>query len=153
LPAAAAIRYCRAMAKAARSLKRRLAPAQLALHAETIVSVVAASVAIRLLPFPRVVAAPRVRSRGGERQGEVVRARAAVRAWCRRVPWRALCFESALALRAMLARRGIPSTLHYGIAREDSQLKAHVWLSVEGEAVIGGAEAPLFSEVATFPPR
>jgi hypothetical protein len=140
------------MAGEARSLRRRLTPAQLALHAETIASVVAASLAIRLLPFPRVVAAPRVRRKGGETQSELVRARAAVRAWCRRVPWRALCFESAVALRAMLARRGIASTLHYGIAREESQLKAHVWLSVDGEIVIGGDEVPLFSEVAAFPP-
>lgn len=141
------------MAGETRSLRRRLTPAQLALHAETIAAVVAASLAIRLLPFPRVVAAPRVRGRREEGRSDVVRARGAVRAWCRRVPWRALCFESAVALRAMLARRGIASTLHYGIAREETQLKAHVWLSVDGEVVIGGAEAPLFAEVATFPPR
>lgn len=135
-------------------MRRRLAPARFALHAETIASLVAASLAIRLLPFRRVVAAPRLRAKRGEgRSAAVVSARAAVRAWCRRVPWRALCFESAVTLRAMLARRGIASTLHYGIARDEAELKGHVWLSVEGEIVIGGTEAPRFAEVAAFPPR
>jgi hypothetical protein len=31
-------------------------------------------------------------------------------------------------------------------------LKAHVWLSVGGETVIGGEEAPRFREIACFPP-
>jgi hypothetical protein len=63
-----------------------------------------------------------------------------------------LCFESALALRAMLARRGVGATLHYGIAREEG-LKAHVWLSIGDDVVIGAEEASGFVEVAAFPPR
>ena len=132
-------------------MKRRLAPEQLMLHAEAVASVVAASLAIRLRPFRRVVAPPRVRGEAGAEQ--LARSRAAVRAWCRRVPWRARCFESALALRAMLARRGIASTLHYGIAKDERELKAHVWLSVGREIILGGDEAAGFAEVATFPPR
>jgi len=62
---------------------------------------------------------------------------------------------TAVALRIMLARRGIGSTLHYGLSR-DGGLKAHVWLSVGGTVVIGGAEASDYAEVGTFlpdPPR
>ena len=141
------------MDRSAPSLGTRLAPARLALHAEAFASVVAASLAIRLLPFPRVVAS---RAAGGstvsrvESAEQVARLRSVVRAWCRRVPWRAKCFESAIALRAMLRRRGIAATLHYGMTK-DEDLRAHVWLSVAGEVVIGG-EVPGFKEVATFPP-
>ena len=135
------------MATRPQSLRRRLAPARIALHLEALAAVLAASAAIRLLPFARVVAARRVRA--GKRQADVARLRAAVRAWSRRVPWRAMCFESAVALRAMLARRGVPATLHYGIAKE-GELKAHVWLSVGDEVVLGGAEAAAFAEVAKF---
>jgi hypothetical protein len=66
------------------------------------------------------------------------------------VPWKAVCFQNALAMQSMLRRRGVASVLHYGIGREDG-LKAHVWLSVGGEIVIGGDEAPRFVEVAAFP--
>ena len=68
-----------------------------------------------------------------------------------KVPWRAECFESALCLRKMLRRRGIASTLHYGIgAGESGALNAHVWLSVGGEVLIGGENAAEFACVATF---
>jgi hypothetical protein len=62
-----------------------------------------------------------------------------------------VCIESALALRAMLSRRGVASTLHYGIRNdEDAGLKAHVWLSLDGRILIGGETAEQFTEVATF---
>jgi hypothetical protein len=138
------------MAGTASSRAHRLSPARLALHAEALASVVAASLAIRLLPFRRVVEArPPGRARG---EVDIALLRAAVRAWARRVPWRAKCFESGVALRAMLARRGIPSTLHYGIGSGED-LIAHVWLSVDGETVIGGEEAAKFAQVAEFAPR
>lgn len=130
------------------SLAKRLAPRRIALHAEALAAVAGASLAIRLLPFPRIVAARPAPGKAGD--ADIALLRAAVRAWCRRVPWRALCFESALALRTMLRRRGVDAILHYGMAREDG-LRAHVWLSVGGETVIGG-EAEGYKEVAQFPP-
>jgi hypothetical protein len=140
------------MATPVRSTRRRLAPRRLALHAEALAAIVLASLAIRLLPFPRVVS---VGARPRRRQGaaaDVAALRGPVRGWGNRVPWRALCFETAVALRMMLARRGIGSTLHYGIARDEG-LKAHVWLSVGENVVIGGREAADYPEVARFPQR
>jgi len=131
--------------------RRRLAPARLALHAEALASILVASLAIRLLPFPRIVGLGARPKRPRATGAGVAALRGPVRGWARRVPWRALCFETALALRMMLARRGTASTLHYGIAREEG-LKAHVWLSVDGEVVIGADGAAGYSEVATFPP-
>jgi len=139
------------MASSVPTMRRRFSPGQLALHAEALFWIVLASLAIRLLPFPRVVA---LGARPSRRRDEecIAAVRGPVRGWARRVPWRALCFESALALRLMLARRGVGSTLHYGIDQTEG-LKAHVWLSVGGNVVIGGAEAEGFTEVGTFPPE
>lgn len=122
-----------------------------ALLAEALATLAAASLAIRLLPFRRIAAfASRPPRRRAKEAANAARLRWAVRAWCRRVPWKAMCFQSALAMQMMLRRRGIRAVLHYGISREDG-LKAHVWLSVDGETVIGGDEAPGFVEVAAFP--
>lgn len=126
---------------------RRLAPRRIALHLEALAAVIGASLAIRMLPFPRIVAARAAPGRAGD--ADIALLRPVVRAWCRRVPWRALCFESALALRTMLRRRGVDAVLHYGMA-QDEDLRAHVWLSVGGETVIGG-EAEGYKEVAQFP--
>ena len=117
---------------------------------EAVVALLPAALAVRFRPFARVVEA------GGtvrRRRGAVEPRRLArmVEIARRKVPWRAKCFESALCLRAMLRRRGIPSTLHYGIsAEEGGALNAHVWLSVGGEVLIGGETAAQFACVATF---
>ncbi|HEX8527502.1 lasso peptide biosynthesis B2 protein [Allosphingosinicella sp.] len=123
------------------------------LLAEALATLAAASLAIRVLPFRSIAA---FAARPPRRQGEadVARLRWAVQACRRRVRWRAVCFQSGLALHAMLRRRGVPSVLHYGIAKEsDAEIKAHVWLSVGGEVVLGGAEATGYACVASFPPQ
>ena len=77
----------------------------------------------------------------------------AVEAVARRVPWRTMCIEKGLAVQYLLRRSGIEARLHYG-ARHDpmsSELQAHVWVTVDGRAVIGGEEAGNFAEVATYP--
>ena len=117
-------------------------------------SLAVASAAVQLLPFKRLVEGARA-PRGSD--GEAVdlsRLRGAVDATARRVPWRAVCFQRALALRAMLRRRGVASVLHYGIARADGEaLKAHVWLSVAGDVVIGGEVSAQYARVGDFPER
>lgn len=84
---------------------------------------------------------------------EVARVRWAVNAFADRAPWRAVCFQRGLAAHAMLRRRGLPSTLHYGVRNtEDAQLKAHVWVTVGPHPVVGVAEAAQFHRLASFPP-
>jgi hypothetical protein len=137
----------------ARPRRRRLGLADYALLAETLATLALASLAIKIVPFRKLIAAvsrPPRRRRG---KTDVRRLRWAVDAWRRRVPWKAVCFQSGLCLQAMLRRRGVASVMHYGIANEPGEaLKAHVWLSVDGHIVIGGAEAARFACVATFPP-
>ncbi|TFI57220.1 lasso peptide biosynthesis B2 protein [Sphingomonas parva] len=124
----------------------------LLLLGEAVVAVALASLSVRLLPFRRVVADRAPRPVRAAATIDLRRLRWAVDAAARRVPWRAVCFQRAVALRAMLRRRGIASVLHYGIAHEGpDRLKAHVWLSVAGQVVIGGEAAARFACVGSFP--
>ena len=125
---------------------------QARLLAEAGVALGAASAALRLLPFSRVVSGEDRAGAAEVDPSELASLRWAVEAVACRVPWRALCFERALALRTLLRRRGIASVLHYGIGHHgDEALNAHVWLSVAGEIVIGGEAAGGVTRVASFP--
>jgi len=126
---------------------------------EALVSVAAASAAIRLIPFRKVVkfaAGSRREAMANDpdlHMATIRRARWAVAAVADRVPWKAVCFQRGLALHWMLRRRGFPSLLHYGVAQDGGrELSAHVWLSYGGEIVLGGEEAGRFACLATFPP-
>src|SRR6476661_3546051 len=125
------------------------------LAGEALASLAWASVAIAFLPFRKVAdMASGAPARPDESldAGLPKRIRWAVDAWGRRVPWRAVCFQRGLAAHRMLRRRGYDSILHYGVAqREEKGLSAHVWVSLDGRAVIGGEEAPEFTCLATFP--
>lgn len=126
------------------------------LLAEALAAIVAASLAVRFLPFRHGV-------RAGSRSLNANRhdrrdARWSVVAVARHVPWRALCFEQGLALQWMLRRRGIDARLHYGIGYaeggaplEDRELAAHVWIVVDGEIVHGGESVAAFKSVAVYP--
>ena len=137
-----------------RSRLARLGPSEWLLLAEALATLAVASLAIALLPF-RTVAAAASRplcKPAAARTDSVARARWAVQAWARRVPWRTVCFQRGLALHWMLRRRGIGSVLLYGAKRGDEGLAAHVWIDVAGETVIGGEEAADFACLARFPP-
>jgi hypothetical protein len=70
----------------------------------------------------------------------------------RRVPFRAKCFEQGLTAQWMLRRRGIASTLFYGIARDrDRALSAHVWVRAGAFDVVGCDNIADFATVAQFP--
>src|SRR4051812_31096244 len=125
------------------------------LAGEALASLAWASLAIAFLPFRKVAemasGAP-ARPGADLEAGLPRRIRWAVDAWGRRVPWRAVCFQRGLAAHRMLRRRGYDSVLHYGVAQQEQKgLQAHVWVSLDGEAVIGGEEAPEFTCLATFP--
>jgi len=51
----------------------------------------------------------------------------------------------------MLRRRGVSATLHFGAAREEEKLIAHVWVTVDGEEVVGCESKDRFFELARFP--
>ena len=126
-----------------------------ALLVEAMVVLTFASIAIKVLPFRRVVGAAAafgIPERDGAPPDLLIRKIVWwVNSAAKRVPWRAVCFQRGLAVHVMLRRRGIASFLHYGVAQSDS-LKAHVWVSAAGRDVIGGEEAAGFTRLATYPP-
>jgi Transglutaminase-like superfamily len=66
-------------------------------------------------------------------------------------PWmNALCLPRALAVHAMLRRRGIASRLCLGVARKGGELAAHAWVEIDKDKIVGGAAAAGFTRLAEF---
>ena len=66
------------------------------------------------------------------------------------VPWNAVCLPQAIAVKAMLARRGHGSRLHLGAGTKDGKLIAHAWVTAGGAVIIGGAGMADVTQVASF---
>ena len=140
------------------SSRRKLGPGEIANALAACLTLGAAWLAVRFLPFRMIV---QTLGWGGDRsEGDAPWAqkaadelvRAVVRA-SRRVPWRTVCIHQGIALHWMLRSRGIASQLHYGVGRGDDRLSAHVWVSLAGRILVGEAEAAAHACVATFPAR
>ncbi len=131
----------------------RLGRRRQALLAEALAAVAVASAAIRLRAFKRAIRMGSLRLADPPAEADITNdVRWAVEAAARNVPWRAMCIQQGLALQWMLRRRGIDARLHYGIAKDEiGELQAHVWVAAGDRVVIGGAEAPRFKCVATYP--
>jgi hypothetical protein len=136
---------------------RALSWAERVLLAEAVVFLAAARAAVVLLPF-------RVLARGlGTHMAEAASPRAneperlrgftwALGAAAARTPWRSACLEQAIAAKAMLRRRGIPTTLYLGVARppDGGAIAAHAWLRSGTVPVTGGSDVEGYAVVATF---
>jgi len=85
-----------------------------------------------------------------ERAAEEIarRVRWAVEAIARHSPIALVCFPQTLAGYTMLRRRGVASTMVYGVARAtDGKLMAHTWLVVGDRVVLGGEDSAQFTPV------
>jgi hypothetical protein len=134
----------------------RLGGRELALFAEAACALTLATAAIRILPFRTVV---RTMGYGGAEQDRgqadadvALEVRRAVKRAARRLPWTIVCFPEGLAAHWMLRRRGVPSLVHYGIRQAESELTAHVWVTLGETVVIGEETTNLHTGVAVFPP-
>lgn len=125
------------------------------LLAEAIAALAVASFLIALAPFRRVAALARLPEASPPAAEEQLRqieaVRWAVAASARRVPWRAKCIEQGFAAQWMLRRRAVPAVLHYGVAKRDGSLAAHVWVRSGANDVVGCEHSAEFAEVARFP--
>jgi transglutaminase superfamily protein len=123
------------------------------LLAEALYMLTVARALVALLPF-RTIGRLAARSSSAkapmDQRSATLAVAWAVRASARRVPFRAKCFEQGLAAALMLRHRGVDSTLHFGAAREREQLLAHVWITANGEDVIGCENKHLFFELTRF---
>jgi len=130
---------------------RRRSAAELAAFAEAWLALAAAALRLKALPFEKVMRGRAPPFAAALHGADTARLVWAVNAARRRSWLRAMCIESALALRTLLGRRGVAATLHYGIRKGAAgELEGHVWLSVGGEILIGGETAEQFTQVATF---
>ena len=73
------------------------------------------------------------------------------------MPFRARCLQQAIAVRRMLERRGIPATVHLGVARDAADRAraaegraAHAWVTVGSRVVSGEAGLESYAVVARF---
>lgn len=79
------------------------------------------------------------------------RVRRAVMLAARNVPFRAVCLPQAMAAKAMLARRGCGSAMHFGAAVEpNGKLVAHAWLVAAGKVVVGEDAITTVQPLARF---
>ncbi len=67
------------------------------------------------------------------------RVAAAIDLTSRFTPFKATCIVQALAARRVLALKGAPSTLYFGVHKLDKGFGAHAWLRVGPDFVTGGA--------------
>jgi len=112
---------------------------------------------LRLLPFSRLRAA--CRPRAGRARSGATEPPAVVIERCARLasvagrysPVRVTCLNEALVLSALLARRGLATTLRIGVARPNGDFAAHAWLEHDGRIILGeprgDAFAPLYASV------
>lgn len=129
----------------------RRSPSDLLMAAEALVLLAAFRVGLAVLPVRKIIgvlARPEsVRhSPSGENNVIARRVQWAVSAVARRSVVEFVCFPQALAGYTMLRRRGVQSTLVYGVARSaKGELLAHTWLTVGGEIVLGVEAASDFT--------
>ena len=66
-------------------------------------------------------------------------------------PFRSMCFEQALTCKFMLNRRGISSTIYFGVVKNHNQkLKAHAWTRSGNQIITGAKGRHQFKVVSTF---
>jgi hypothetical protein len=132
-----------------------LSPIERLLTLEAVAVLTVAAACVALLPF-RVLAKSAARPPRGEiatiaGAQTVTMVRNAIMRSARRMPFRAKCFEQGLAAVWMLRRRGVATTLHYGMAMREDKLVAHVWVTVADRGVVGCENSHEFRELVRFP--
>jgi hypothetical protein len=64
----------------------------------------------------------------------------AVQAAVRLLRWKDCCLPAALAVKAMLARRGFPSSIHLGVGKDAGAMIAHAWIEAGGQVITGESQ-------------
>jgi hypothetical protein len=140
----------------------RRPPADLLTAVEALVLLTAFRVALRLVPVRRIlraIAHSASADSGVDTQPTPAECSSSERAARRRVQWAVsavsrhspiefVCFPQALAGFTMLRRRGVSSTILYGVRRSESgDLIAHAWLNTRDINLLGGEAAAGFTAI------
>lgn len=87
----------------------------------------------------------------GEQAAEVAgRVGRVIRSAARHLPWECACLAQGVAARHMLLRRGIPTVLRIGVAKEAGEAKemeSHAWLTQDTFIVTGREGHERFKEI------
>lgn len=60
------------------------------------------------------------------------------------------CYDQALTAKRMLKRKGVLSTLYFGLSKAEDGLNAHAWVRVGTRIITGRAVVTQFTPVAWF---
>lgn len=115
-----------------------------------------ASVEFRVIPSSRTAGLLGA-VQGGEREAPVApgqleqatRVGTTVARVAARLPWHPTCLRQAVAVQRMLRRRGIACRLHLGVTSMN-EAKAHAWVTVGGEPIVGRSGVEQFVPIAAF---
>ena len=127
-----------------------------AFHLEAALLLVAAKIALRIVPFSRLARWFQQPMRAPERVGieraqVIIAVRHAIFRGARYLPGDYVCFPRGIVAQVMLRRRGVATTLIYGAATLPGQgLTGHVWVMDGETGVIGAAKASEYRELARY---
>jgi len=105
------------------------------LAARALAWLVAATVAVRVLPYERVTRAVAKVPRG---RVSVTPAECAIAIRRATRIWPAACLPQAIAGYCLLRRSGLAPVVRLGVALEGQRFDAHAWLECDGVIVTGG---------------
>lgn len=124
---------------------------------EAAVWLLAARLVVTLVPFEYLAAQmsrqPRRRRSppGVESDRTIDDVRRAIAAAAARIPAKFLCLPRAVATQAMLRRRGQPTTIYFGVAKDAADgLLIHAWLQCGQRGVVGHETAGDYQVVAQY---
>lgn len=86
-----------------------------------------------------------------DKQNEIQQVLKALRRAIRYQPGKTKCLARAISAKKLLLKKGIPSTLYLGVAKESTnRMIAHAWLKCGSDIITGKEEMSKFTVVAFF---
>lgn len=86
-----------------------------------------------------------------EKRVEVESILKVVKSMSRNTPWESKCMVRAISAKWFLKQQGLDSTIYFGVAKENNdkeeKLKAHAWLRLGDQIVLGGKGHEAFNVV------
>lgn len=129
---------------------RQLSPPERSFLIQAWCALLAIDLALQCLPFTRVTSfCRRLRATPHDRRAvsfpAILQLAPLVTVAGRYSPIETSCLKEALALAWLLSRRGVATTLRFGVARCNTDLDAHAWLEHDGQIILGEGVAESYA--------